>query len=361
VVYEERFWEDEYWSRFGSGVWLLYKLSIEVSALLKNDESLPYVNLIAELSKNIVEKLSEHVELEEPESPGGRDVSLVIEFMRRVAEYAIGKNPTVTLAWVMRCITYEYARASFTSIAEKPERFAYLAEILGMERVYQPPELLTGGLVDLALYRFKGYLEKPLIEAGVEVKSGGRFRYAIRISEKLDTSKASIGSLIVWLGLTSWELLRSKHGILAMFETTDARALYIDIARTRVPVKAVEITERLGLQVMGDGRIFKLRDERISGDRSITLTYVSDEYSVGIPMPKACRDVVYEFAGPIVQIHEFCSEADMLLREVKWSINSSVKRKVNVVEFMRGIQPYIFLGLWDLVLLDNGFVLLTRA
>jgi len=71
--------------------------------------------------------------------------------------------------------------------------------------------------------------------------------------------------------------------------------------------------------------------------------------------------VVYGFAGPIVQIREFYSEAYMLLREVKWSIDTSVKRKIDVVELMRSIQPNILLELWDLVLLDTGFILLTRV
>ena len=361
MVYDEKFWEEDYWSRFGSEVWSLFKTAVELTSVLREDECLPYVNAVINVSKNIVEKLSEHVELEEPEPPGARDATLVTEFMRKIAGFAIGKNPTVTLAWVFRNVTYEYVRSSFDSIAEKPERFDYLASILGLKQVYQPPEILTSGEIDLSLYRISDYMENITIETSVEPGSGGRFKYVLRVRDKPELEKSSIGSLIIRLGMLAWEILRSKPGILAIFETVDARTLYLDLARSRIPARSTELVEALALHVLGDGKIYRFREEKIESDGSITLTFISDDYNVGVPIPKACRNVVYEFKGPLVHVYELCEETDLLLRETKYSVGDSVKKKFNVVEFLRAIQPYIFLGVWDTALIGDKFIIFSRV
>lgn len=361
MVYNEIFWEDSYWARFGENVWRLFKISVELASILGKDEALDYVNTTALISKYIVEKLSEHVELEEPEPPGVRDAFLVTEYMKAIADFAIGKNPTVTLAWVMRNITYEYIRVHFESVYEKPERFDYLANILGLEQIYEPPELLTGREIDLTFYHAPGYLDHIDIKPGVEHAGGGRFRYVLEIRDNPVFEKASIGSLIAKLGLLSWEILRRKPGILSIFETTDARNLYLELAISKIPPQASEIIESRSIHVLGDGRIYYFRDERIESDGTLKLIFVSDQYNVGVPIPKACRDVVYELKGPLVYIYEVCLETDLLLRENKHSISDESSRKINVVEFLRGIQPYVFLGLWDLVFKDDKFIVFSRT
>ena len=360
MVYEEKFWEEDYWSRFGTSVWALFKISVELLNILKEDECVPYVNTVIQLTKHIVEKLSEYVEIEEPEPPGARDAMLVTQFMRTLADFAIGKNPTVTLAWVFRNVTFEYVRASFNTIYEKPERFNYLASILDLKQVYQPPELLTGGEIDLSFYHLNGYLENPIIEPLVEPASGGRFKYILRIRDKPDFGKSGVGALIVRLGMLAWEILREKPGILAIFETVDARSLYFDLARSRIPARATEIVESLAIHVLGDGKIYRFREEKVEADGTITLTFVSDEYNMGVPIPKSCRNVVYEFKGPLVHAYEFCQETDLLFRENKYEVSGEAKKKMNVVEFLRGIQPYLFLGVWDMFYLGDKFILFSR-
>ncbi len=361
MVYEEHFWEDDYWSRFGKEVWRLFKVSSELIGVLGKDEATDYVNTAAMLSKYIVEKLSEHVEIEEPEPPGVRDALLVTEFMKTIADFAIGKNPVTTLAWIMRNITYEYIRVNFESIYEKPERFDYLVNILGLEQIYEPPELLTGREIDLSFYHAPGYLDNTDILPGVEHAGGGRFRYVLKIRDRPDYEKMSIGALIVKLGLLSWEILRRKPGILSIFETTDARTLYLELAATKIPPQATEIIESKGIHVLGDGRIYYFKDEKFEPDGGITITLISDQYNVGVPIPKACRDSIYELRGPLVYIYEICLETDLLLRENKYSLSKEPSKKLNVVEYLRGIQPYIYLGVWDLVFKDNKFIVVSRT
>jgi len=360
MVYDQPFWMDSFWSSFGTFVWRLFKISTELSSIIGSDESTEYINTIALISKHIVEKLSEHVDIEEPEEPGARDAYLVSEFMKNMAELAIGKNPVTTLAWVMRNITFEYARVNFEPIYEKPERFDYLSKMIGLELVYQPPELLTGREIDLSFYHLPGYLDNVEIEPSVDHAGGGRFRYVLKIREKTDFEKSSIGALIARLGLISWDLLRHKPGILSVFETTDARSMYLELAVSKIPPQASEIIESRAIHVFGDGKIYYFRDEKMGPDGSIHITFQSDQYNVSIPMPKACRDSLYELKGPLVYVYEICVESDMLLREYKYGFGKEPVKKLNIVEYLRGIQPYIFLGLWDIVSIDNRFMLISR-
>lgn len=363
LVYEDKFWEDEYWSGFGSRVWRLFKVGVELLSIVGKDESSSYINTVVQLSKSIVEKLSERVEIEEPEDVGARDVMLVVEYMRSLAELAIGRDSTVTLAWVFRNTTFEYARASFTSIRERPERFDYLANILDLEKVYEPPDLLKSGEVDLSFYHATGYLDNVEIESSVEPMKGGRFRYIVKFRDRVDYERDGLGSLIVSLGLMSWETLRSKPGILAIFETIDPRSMYLEIARSRVPTKALEIVETRAIQALGDGKIYSLREERVEPDGTITITLASDQYSAGVPLPVACRAAVYELRGPLVYSYDFCQETDLLFRNTRHIFEKEHRNKYNVVEFLRGIQSYLFLGLWDQIFIDNRskFVVVSRA
>ncbi len=354
------FWREEYWSRFARDVWRLFIISNELASILGHDEAAGYVEATALLTKHIVEKLSEYVEVEEPEHPGVTGAMLVSEYMKSLAEYAIGKNPVVTLAWVFRNITFEYARANYEEIREKPERFDYLAEILGLEPVYEPPELLTGGEIDLRLYHAVGHLDNVVFEPGSEHLGGNRFRYVFRIKDMIDYGKASIAALIIRLGMLSWEILHSKPGILSIFETTDARSMYLELASTKIPPLAHEIVETRGINVLGDGKVFYIRSERIDSDASINMEFFSDTYDVNVPMPKACRSAVYRINGPLVYSYDLCLSTDILLKENSYGFGDDARNRLNIVEFLRGIQPYVYLGVWDLVFIDDKILLYTR-
>jgi len=361
LVYEEQFWISKYWSKFAGDVWSLFKVSVELLGLLgSEEETSKYINLSALLTKHIVEKLSKYVEVEEPPSPGVKDAYLVVEFMKKISDFAIGKNPVVTLAWIFKNITYEYARVNFVSIAEKPERFDYLAKILELEEKYTPPEILTGREIDLTFYHAKGYLDHVELKVTIEHFGKGRFRYAVMFIDKPDFEKDSLASLIIRLGLLSWELLRSKPGILSIFDTVDARAQFLELAQSKIPSKAREIVESRPIRAVGDGKIFSLAEERIAPDGSILFKLVSDQYGVTVPMPKACRDVIYEYRGALVNVYEVCVETDILLRETKYSFSEQPLRKLNVIEYMRGIQPFIYLGLWDILYYSDKHILITR-
>ncbi len=358
MVYTEKFWLDTYWIRFGERVWRLFKTSTVLIGMLGTDESARYVELTAILTKYLVEKLSEYVELEEPEASGAVGAALITEYMRSIADFAIGKDPTVTLAWVFKNITFEYARASFDTIAEDPRRFDYLADILGLRVIYEPPELLTGGEIDLSLYHAHGYLDKIKINPGVISLGGSRFKYVLRITDEFKPEEESIGSLIIKLGLLAWEILRRKPGILAIYDTVDARSTYLELATGKIPPRSAEIVESLDLGVLGDGKIYTVKDEHMNDKGEINIVFESDQYTVGVPMPRACRDVVYGFKGPLVYSGDLCLESDILLREYKYEINEPSSKKTSVIEFLRGIQPYVFLGLWDFLLTDKGDIIL---
>uniref|UniRef100_A0A7C4DAC5 Uncharacterized protein n=1 Tax=Staphylothermus marinus TaxID=2280 RepID=A0A7C4DAC5_STAMA len=361
MVYEDKFWEEEYWSVFGSRVWRIFKICNELIPIIGKDESIEYINTITQLSKYIVEKLSEKVEIEEPEDIGLKDIQLVIEFMKSIADIAIGKNTTVTLAWITRNITYEYIRANFTTIREKPDRFDYLASILDLTKLYDPPDLLKTSEVDLTMYHATGYLDNVEIESSIESVKGGRFRYVVKIRDKVNYEKDSLGSLIIRLGLMAWEILRRKPGIFSIFETIDPRNMYLEIARSRVPVKAHEIVETKSIQILGDGKVYSFKDEKIETDGSITITLASDQYSTSVPMPVACRTSVYELKGPLVYAYNFCQETDLLFKNTRYLIENEFRNRFNVVEFLRGIQPYIFLGLWDQIFIENSkFIVISR-
>ncbi len=358
MVYTEKFWQDTYWIRFGERVWRLFKTSTTLIGMLGSDESVRYVELTAVIAKYLVEKLSEYVEMEEPESSGAMGAALITEYMRSVADFAIGKNPTVTLAWVFRNITFEYARASFESITEDPRRFDYLADILGLKVIYEPPELLTGGEIDLSLYHAPGYLDHITIHPGVVSLGGGRFKYILRITSEFKPEEESVGSLIVKLGLLAWEILRRKPGILAIYDTVDARSAYLELASGKIPSKAAEIVESLGLGVLGDGKIYTVKEESMNDKGEINIVFHSDQYTVRVPMPKACRDAVYGFNGPLVYAGAICLESDILLRENKYTIKDPAEKKTSIVEFLRGVQPYIYLGLWDIMITERGSIIL---
>lgn len=361
MVYEDRFWEDEYWTSFASRVWRLFKICNELIPILGRDESIEYINTVTQLSKRIVEKLSEKVEVEEPEDTGLRDIQLIIEFMKTLAELSIGRDTTITIAWIMRNITFEYARSSFTTIRERPDRFDYLTNILDLVKIYDPPELLKTSEVDLTLYHANGYLDNVEVEPSIESTKGGRFRYIVRIRDRVDYEKDGLGSLIIRLGLISWEILRSKPGILSIFETIDARNMYLEMARSRIPTKASEIIETRSIQALGDGKIYSFRDEKIEHDGAITITLVSDQYSASVPLPVACRTSVYELKGPLVYAYNFCEETDLLFRNTKYSIDNEYRARFNAIEFLRGIQPYIYLGVWDQVFISNNkFIIISR-
>ncbi len=359
MVYRERFWEDEYWSRFGSNIWLLFKTSNLLLQTLGTDESASYVEKTALLTKYIVEKLSEYVDIEEPEPPGATGADLITYYMRMIADLAIGKNPTVTLVWVLRNISFEYIRASFDTVREDPSRFDYLANILGLQVVYEPPELLTGGEIDLSLYHAPGYLDNIVLKPRAESTGGGRFKYVLEITENINFEKQSIASLIIRLGLLSWEILRKKPGIFSIYETTDARSTYLELASAKIPSRAVELVEEIGLNVLGTGKIYIFKDEYLGENSSINLVYETDTYQVSVPVPKACLEALYELRGPLVFSGDFCLSTDILLKDTKYELGD-VKRKTNVVEFLRSIHPYIFLGLWDLVFLGNKILLVSR-
>jgi hypothetical protein len=98
MVYGERFWEDTYWSSFGVRVWRFFKTCASLMDMLGTDESSKYVELATLISKHLVEKLSEYVKLEEPESPGAVGGGAYHEVHEGLADFSIGKDPTVTLA-----------------------------------------------------------------------------------------------------------------------------------------------------------------------------------------------------------------------------------------------------------------------
>lgn len=361
MVYDEQFWLDKYWSKFAGDTWGLFKISVELLGLISGEEEVSrYVNLSAQLSKHIVEKLSRYVEVEEPPAPGVKDAYLIVEFMKKISEFVIGKNPVVTLTWIFKNITFEYARVNFVSIAEKPERFDYLAKILELEEKYTPPEILTGREIDLTFYHAKGYLDHVELSGLVEHFGKGRFRYAILITDKPDFEKDSLASLIIRLGLLSWELLKSKPGILSIFDTIDAKAQFLEMAQSKIPSKAREIVDSKPIRVIGDGKIFSLAEEKVGPDGSIVFKLTSDQYGVTVPMPKACRDALYEYRGALVNVYEICVETDILLRETKCSFSEQPARKLNVIEYMRGIQPFVYLGLWDIIFQGDKHLLITR-
>ncbi len=359
MIYRERFWEEDYWTRFGERVWYLFKVSTSLIGILGNDESTPYVELTAKLAKYIVEKLSEYVEVEEPVGSSVIGAELVTEYMRSLADFAIGKDYTVTLAWVFRNITFEYARASFDQISEDPRRFDYLADILGLRVIYEPPELLTGGEIDLSLYHAPGHMDHVELSLRAKSLGKGRFKYVVTLTDKFVPEESSIGALIVRLGLLAWEMLRRKPGIMAIYDTIDARTTYLELATSRIPPKATEVIESHGIGVLGDGRIFIFKREYVDTDGNIIVVVESETYTMGTPVHKACKETVYSWKGPLIHIHKFCTQTDLLLQETKYEIEDT-DRKINVVEFVRGIQPYIFLGLWDLILYDDKTMLYTR-
>ncbi len=359
MVFREKFWEDSYWSNFGSSVWLLFKTSTLLLNILGSDESARYVEKTALLAKYIVEKLSEFIDIEEPEEPGARGADLVTLYMRMMADLAIGKNPTVTLAWIFRNISFEYARASFETIRDDPRRFDYLANILGLRVIYEPPELLTGGEIDLSLYHAPGYLDNLVFKARAESLGGGRFKYILEIGEKVDLEKQSVGALIVRLGLLSWEILGRKPGIFSIYEATDARTMYLELASTKIPTRARELVEEKDIIALGSDKIYFFKDEYIGENSSINLVYESDTYQAGVPMPKACSRSIYSFKGPLVFTTSLCASTDLLLRETKVEMGKE-ERKTNIVEFLRGIHPYIFLGVWDLLILEDKILLISR-
>lgn len=362
MVYQEQFWLDKYWSDFGKKTWRLFKTSVELLGVLgESDEASKFVNLAALLAKHIVEKLSKHVDVEEPEFSGSKDAYLVVDFMKEIADFAIGKNPTVTLTWLLRNVSFEFVRVNFNTVMEKPERFDYLIKILGFKEIYTPPEILTGREIDLTFYHAPGYLDNVEVKTGVEHVGKGKFKYIIELIDKPNFENNSLASLITRLGLLSWEILRSKPGILSIFETVDAKAQFLELAQTKIPSKSREIVESRSIHALGDGRVYHIAEERVTPEGSILIKLVSDQYNVGIPMPKACRDAVFEFKGAIINVYEVCLETDIVLRETKHSYSSEPVRKLNVIEYIRGIQPLVYLGLWDIVYINGKHMLIARA
>jgi len=199
------------------------------------------------------------------------------------------------------------------------------------------------------------------VELSLRAKSlgKGRFKYVVTLTDKLVPEESSICALIVRLGLLAWEILRRKPGIMAIYDTIDARTTYLELATSKIPPKAAEVIESHGIGVLGDGKIFIFKKEYIDTDGNIIAVIESDTYTVGVPVPKACKEAVYSWKGPLIHIHRLCTQTNLLLQETKYEIENT-DRKINVVEFLRGIQPYIFLGLWDIILYEDKTILYSR-
>jgi hypothetical protein len=195
----------------------------------------------------------------------------------------------------------------------------------------------------LSIYHAAGFLDKPAFDVGAISLGGGRFRYVLKVTDTFKPSEEGIGSLIVRLGLLAWEVLRRKPGILAIYDTVDARSTYMELAIGKIPPKSAEIIESRDIGALGDGKIFTFKDDRIDEKGNIIVTFQSDDYKVEVPVPKACRDAAYTFKGPLVYKNSVCTETDILLKDNKYNI-SETNNKLNAIEFLRGIQPHIFLG-----------------
>ena len=363
MSFEPKFWEDKFWEETGNRVWYLFEYAVRSLDVLSDDDSGEYVRACAEISKGIVEKLSEYVDLSEPTIPEMSGAEAVIEFMKNLAELCIGRDYAVTLAWTLRFITIEYLLASYPVLKDKPEYIDKLFDILGSDVVYEPPAMFRTSEIDLTVYGFPGYLDNVSIETTSVRKGREGFVYKLVFRDKNpDIDKQSLGSLLVKLGLLSWHLLSRKPGILSIFETTDARTVYLERASTRVPVEVRDSVDSLGLAFLGDGSIFYYVDEYIGGENRHTIVYHSEQLKPGQPMPRACKDAYYVIKGGIVYKKRFCIESNISLDKTVYDVSEQLDWRTNILQFLRTLSPYIFLGIVDVVRIKNDqWLLIMRS
>ncbi len=362
MPFEPKFWEDSFWVSLGNRVWYLFEYAVRSLDVLGDDDSGEYVRACAELSKGIVEKLSEYFELSEPVVPEMGGAEAVIEFMRNLAEFCIGRDHAITLAWTTRFITIEYVLASYPILKSKPDYLDKLFEILGSDVVYEPPSLFRSGEIDLTVYGFPGYLDDVSIEVSSVRKDKEQFVYKVLFRDKsFNVDKQSLGSLLIKLGLLAWHILSRKPGILSIFETTDARTIYLERASTRIPSEARDSMESIDLGFFGDGRKFYFEDEYI-GEGGHVIVYRSDPYKAAYPIPKACKEAFYYIKGGVVYKKSICMETTLTLSKTTQSFSEQPGWKANILQFLRTLSPYIFLGIVDIVKLKSDqWVLVMRG
>ncbi len=361
MPFQPRFWEDKFWVSLGERLWALFELARATLELVEGDDSEPYVRAAAVISKKLVEGIGEKFELEEPvvgELTGAR---LVTEYMRLLSSFSIGRDEAVTLAWTTRFITAEYAFASFDFFSEKPENFDRWVALTGAEVFYEPPAIFRGGEIDLTIYHYPGYLDNPSIEASAEHAGEGRFRYRVRIVEA-GGGRESIGALLAKIGLVAWATLHDMPGILSVFRATDARSIYLERAATRIPSEAQELYESMNIGSLGDSKPFFFVAEGVDRDGRVWMEYRCEPEKLGYPVPRKCSDAVYLIKGALVWRERLCLETNLTLTKTEHRIEASEQGRINVLEMLRGLSPYIFLGLIDVVKLGGKkFMLVSRS
>ncbi len=363
MPFEPRFWEDKFWRGIGERVWTLLEYARHSLDVLKGDESEEYIKASALISKTIVEKISEEFELSEPEIPELSGADAVTEYMKLLAEMAIGRDEAITLAWTLRFITLEYLYASYPVLKAKPELADELLGRLGSDLVYDPPSMFKTSDIDLTIYAFKGYLDNINVTADIVREGGEKFRYKLVIRDKeADPEKQSLGSLLVKLGLLSWYIMAARPGLLTIYRTTDVRGVYLDRAGTRVPSAARDLVDEVGVVFLGDGSPFTFFREYIGEKGAHIIEFTSEQYKPSFPVPKACKESVYVVHGGIIRRRNLCVEANITLSKVNYILGEESEWKTSAVEFLRGLSPYIFLGVVEVVRLQNDeWILITRV
>ncbi|GEM_PF-2041775 len=362
MPFEPKFWEKRFWTDTGNRVWRLLELARLSLDVLKGDESEEYIRASAVLSKAIVEKISEEYELEEPELPELSGADAVTEYMKQLADTAIGRDEAVTLAWTIRFTTLEYIFASYPVLKAKPELLDTLLDFLGSDLVYDPPNIFKSGDIDLTIYAFKGYLDNVDLVIDIVHEGKEQFRYRLKIIDKeTDPSKQGLGSLLVKLGLVSWYIISRRPGLLTIYRSPDIRSVYLDRAGTRIPSVARELVDSMGVVFLGDGSPFHIDSETVSGNGQHIVIFSSEQYKPSFPMPKACKDSVYTVHGGIFSRKGLCVETNITLSEANYSFTEESNWRVSAIELLRSLSPYIFLGVIDVVRLSNDqWIIFTR-
>ncbi len=358
MPFRPRFWEDGFWVNLGERLWGLFELARATLELVEGDDSEPYVRAAAVVSKRLVELIGEKFELEEPVLGEFTGARLVTEYMRLLASFSIGRDEAVTLAWTTRFITAEYALASYEFFKEKPENLDRWIALTGAEVFYEPPALFRGGEIDLTIYHYPGYLEDPVIEPRAEHAGEGKFRYRVRITEK-PGGRESIGGLLAKIGLVAWATLHDMPGILSVFRATDARTIYLERAGTRIPSEAAELYDTMGMASLGDGKPYYFTGEGVDRDGRVWLEYASEPEKLGFPVPRKCSNSVYEIKGALVIRERLCLETNLSLTKTSYTIEATELQRLNVLEALRCLSPYIFLGLIDVVKLGGKKIMLV--